>query len=85
MYKKALKSSFALIGINYTIYAINVIVQLLLVRLLIPDDFGTFVLILSVVEIISIFLAFDFSILVYIIKRKKKCLIHLLSYLLYLF
>ena len=61
MYKKALKSSFALIGINYTIYAINILVQLLLVRLLIPDDFGTFVLILSVVEIISIFLAFDFS------------------------
>jgi O-antigen/teichoic acid export membrane protein len=61
MHKKALKSSFALIGINYFVYAINIVVQLFLVRLLLPEDFGTFVIIISIAEILAIFLTLDLS------------------------
>jgi PST family polysaccharide transporter len=59
--KKAISGTIWMSGISYIGFAINFGVQLVLVRLLVPEDFGIFVLGLSIAEILFIFFSFSFS------------------------
>jgi len=59
--KKAISGVIWMSGISYIGFAINFAIQLILVRLLIPEDFGLFALGLSVAEILFIFFSFSFS------------------------
>lgn len=59
--KKAISGAIWMSGISYTGFAINFCVQLVLVRLLVPEDFGLFALGLSITEILFIFFSFSFS------------------------
>lgn len=49
---------------NYAGFGVNFISQLILVRLLVPEDFGVFALLLSIFEVISFLTAWSFSIAV---------------------
>jgi PST family polysaccharide transporter len=59
--KKAISGALWMSGINYIGFGINFAVQLFLVRLLVPEDFGLFVLGFSIAEILFIFFSFSFS------------------------
>ncbi len=59
--KKAISGALWMSGISYIGFAINFGIQLILVRLLVPEDFGLFVLGLSIAEILFIFFSFSFS------------------------
>ena len=54
LYKKAILNSIGVSGINYVVYFINIGAQILLARFLFPEDYGIFLLALSIVEIISV-------------------------------
>jgi len=59
--KKALSGTLWTSGISYIGFAITFCIQLILVRLLVPEDFGLFALGLSMSEIIFLFFSFSFS------------------------
>lgn len=59
--KKAISGTLWMSGISYIGFAVNFGIQLVLVRLLVPEDFGMFVLGLSIAEILFIFFSFSFS------------------------
>jgi PST family polysaccharide transporter len=59
--KKAISGTLWMSGISYMGFAINFGVQLALIRLLVPEDFGLFALGLSIAEILFIFFSFSFS------------------------
>jgi O-antigen/teichoic acid export membrane protein len=59
--KKAISGALWMSGISYLGFAINFGIQLVLVRLLVPEDFGLFALGLSIAEILFIFFSFSFS------------------------
>ncbi len=59
--RKAISGTLWMAGISYIGFAINFGTQLVLVRLLVPEDFGLFALGLSIAEILFIFFSFSFS------------------------
>ena len=59
--KKAISGVLWMSGISYLGFGVNFIIQLILVRLLNPEDFGLFALGLSIAEILFIFFSFSFS------------------------
>lgn len=59
--KKAISGAFYMSGVSYIGFAVNFGVQLVLVRLLVPDDFGLFALGISIAEMLFIFFSFSFS------------------------
>ncbi len=61
LYRRAVKSSLFLASANYTGYALTILAQLVLARLLTPHNYGTFALALSFAEILSQFLNLQFS------------------------
>ncbi|RJQ43494.1 MAG: hypothetical protein C4538_11995 [Nitrospiraceae bacterium] len=69
--KKAISGTLWMSGINYIGYALNFGVQLVLVRLLVPEDFGLFALGLSIAEILFIFFSFSFSMAVIQIQEAE--------------
>lgn len=60
--KKAITSVLWSSAGNYLGFAVNFVSQLILARLLLPDDFGVFVLAISIFEVLSILTAWSFSI-----------------------
>ena len=60
-YKKYIESTLWSSGLLYIFFIINFIGQVILARLLAPDDFGIIVLSLSIVEILKIFFGFSVS------------------------
>lgn len=69
--KKAISGALWMSGINYIGFAVNFGIQLVLVRLLIPEDFGFFVLGLSIAQILFIFFSFSFSMAVIQIREAE--------------
>ncbi|OGW24284.1 MAG: hypothetical protein A2X55_04985 [Nitrospirae bacterium GWB2_47_37] len=59
--KKAISGALWMSGVNYIGFIINFMIQLILVRLLVPEDFGVFALGLSIADILFIFFGFSFS------------------------
>ncbi len=59
--KKAISGALWTSGISYIGFAVTFCIQLILVRLLVPEDFGLFVLGLSIAEILFFFFSFSFS------------------------
>ena len=59
--KKALSGTLWTSGISYIGFAITFAIQLILVRLLVPEDFGIFALGLSVAELLFFFFSVGFS------------------------
>lgn len=59
--KKAISGAIWMSGISYIGFAINFGIQLMLVRLLVPEDFGLFALGLSIANMLFIFFSFSFS------------------------
>ena len=59
--KKAISGTLWMSGISYIGFFINFGIQLILVRLLVPEDFGFFVLGLSIAQILFIFFGLSFS------------------------
>jgi len=59
--KKAISGTLWMSGISYIGFAVNFGIQLILVRLLAPEDFGLFALGLSIAEMLFIFFSFSFS------------------------
>ena len=72
--KKAISGTLWMSGISYVGFAINFGVQLVLVRLLVPEDFGIFALGLSIAEILFIFFSFSFSMAVIQIQEAADLL-----------
>ena len=70
--KKAIYGTFWMAGISYVGFAINFVIQLVLVRLLVPEDFGLFALGLSIAEILFIFFSFSFSMAVVQIQEAES-------------
>lgn len=69
--KKAISGTLWMSGISYIGFAINFGVQLILIRLLVPEDYGLFALGLSIAEILFIFFSFSFSMAVIQIKKTE--------------
>jgi O-antigen/teichoic acid export membrane protein len=69
--KKAISGALWMSGINYIGFAVNFGIQLVLVRLLVPEDFGLFVLGLSIAQILFIFFSFSFSMAVIQIREAE--------------
>jgi O-antigen/teichoic acid export membrane protein len=69
--KKAISGALWMSGISYIGFAINFAIQLILVRLLVPEDFGLFALGLSIAEILFIFFSFSFSMAVIQIQEAE--------------
>lgn len=69
--KKAISGTLWMAGISYIGFAINFGTQLVLVRLLVPEDFGLFALGLSIAEILFIFFSFSFSMAVIQIQEAE--------------
>jgi len=59
--KKALSGAIWMSSMNYIGYAFNFVIQLIIVRLLFPEDFGIVALGLSIAEILLSFFGFSFS------------------------
>jgi len=59
--KKAISGTLWKSGLTYIGFLVNFGIQLSLVRLLVPEDFGFFVLGLSIAQILFIFFGFSFS------------------------
>ncbi len=72
--KKAISGAIWMSGINYIGFAVNFGIQLALVRLLVPEDFGLFALGLSVAEILFIFFSFSFPMAVIQIQEAEHVL-----------
>ena len=70
--KKAIYGAFWMAGISYIGFAINFVIQLVLVRLLVHEDFGLFALGLSIAEILFIFFSFSFSMAVVQIQEAES-------------
>jgi len=70
--KKAISGTLWMAGISYIGFALNFGIQLVLVRLLIPEDFGLFALGLSIADILFIFFSFSFSMAVIQIKEAEN-------------
>jgi O-antigen/teichoic acid export membrane protein len=62
--KKAISGALWTSGISYIGFFVTFCIQLILVRLLAPEDFGLFALGLSIAEILFIFFSFSFSLAV---------------------
>ncbi len=62
--KKAISGTLWTSGIRYIGFAVTFCIQLILVRLLVPEDFGLFALGLSIAEVLFIFFSFSFSLAV---------------------
>jgi len=69
--KKAISGALWMSGINYIGFFVNFGIQLILVRLLVPEDFGFFVLGLSIAQILFIFFGFSFSMAVIQIREAE--------------
>ena len=69
--KKAISGAVWMSGISYVGFAVNFGIQLILVRLLVPEDFGIFVIGLSIAEILFIFFSFSFSMAVIQIHKAE--------------
>lgn len=61
LFKRAFTGGMWMAGINYVTFALMFAGQILLVRLLVPEDFGIFALALSISEMIFIFGGFSIS------------------------
>ena len=59
--RKAISGTLWTSGISYIGFVITFCIQLILVRLLVPEDFGLFALGISMSEIIFLFFSFSFS------------------------
>lgn len=59
--RKAISGTLWTSGISYIGFAVTFCIQLILVRLLIPEDFGLYALGLSIAEILFFFFSFSFS------------------------
>jgi teichuronic acid exporter len=72
LYKKAILNSIGVSGINYVVYFINIGAQILLARFLFPEDYGIFLLALSIVEIISVIVFPELSSACIYYQKNKK-------------
>ena len=52
LFRKAISGGLWMVGINYVSFVISLVGQIILVRILVPEDFGIFALALSISEII---------------------------------
>lgn len=68
---KAISGTLWTSGISYIGFAVTFCIQLVLVRLLVPEDFGLFALGLSIAEILFIFFSFSFSMAVIQIQEAE--------------
>ncbi len=59
--RKAILGTFWVAGASYSSFIISFGAQLILVRLLFPEDFGTYALAASIIGLISLFFSWDFS------------------------
>ncbi len=59
--RKAILGTFWVAGTSYLSFIISFGAQLILVRLLFPEDFGTYALAVSIIGLISLFFSWDFS------------------------
>ena len=71
---RAISGSLWMGGISYIGFAINFGVQLILVRLLVPEDFGSFALGLAAANILFILFAWNFSMAVIQIQKAEHLL-----------
>ncbi|GEM_PF-2196707 len=58
--KRAISGALWMSGTNYLGFIVNFAIQLILVRLLMPEEFGTYTLGLSIAEILFVFFGFSF-------------------------
>lgn len=60
-YQALARNSVYVTAVNYAVYFVNIFVQIILARLLLPDDYGSFALAASIIEVAFVALALDIS------------------------
>lgn len=70
--KKAVVNSFSISLINYIVYFFNILIQILLVRMLVPEDYSLYLVAISIVEIASIIIFPDMSLSCIYYQKKEK-------------